>query len=55
MPDCEFFEPIDWDEETEEVFHAVCTLPSATWPNCNRCQERIEQTNNIDGGDNVHY
>jgi hypothetical protein len=40
--DCEFFEIIDWDESTNEVIHAVCTIPSSSWPNCNRCQERME-------------
>jgi hypothetical protein len=42
MVDCEFFEIIDWDESTNEVIHAVCTMPSPTWPNCNRCKDRME-------------
>jgi hypothetical protein len=42
MVKCEFFEIIDWDEETQEIYHAVCTMPSPCWPNCNRCQSRVE-------------
>ncbi len=42
MADCEYFEIIDWDEETHEIYHAVCTLPSPIWPNCNRCQHKVE-------------
>ena len=42
MVDCEFFEIIDWNEETNEIYQAVCTLPSPTWPNCNRCQHKME-------------
>jgi len=40
--DCEFFEIIDWNEETNEIYNAVCTMPSPIWPNCNRCQHREE-------------
>ncbi len=42
MVDCEFFEIIDWNEETQEIYHAVCTMPSPCWPNCNRCQNKVE-------------
>ena len=42
MVDCEFFEIIDWNEETQEIYHAVCTRPSPIWPNCNRCQHKVE-------------
>jgi hypothetical protein len=42
MPNCEFFEIIDWDEETNEVLHAVCTMPSPCWPNCKKCKSRME-------------
>jgi hypothetical protein len=42
MPDCEFYEVIDWDEDTQEIYHAVCTLPSPVWPNCNRCKSKAE-------------
>ena len=40
--DCEFFEIIDWDEYTNTIIHAVCSMPSPTWPNCNRCQHKVE-------------
>ena len=40
--DCEFFEIIDWDESMNEVLYAVCTMPSPCWPNCNRCQDKVE-------------
>jgi hypothetical protein len=39
---CEWFEIIDWDEETQEIYYAVCSMPSPCWPNCNRCQSRVE-------------
>jgi hypothetical protein len=39
---CDFFEIIDWDESTNTVLHAVCTMPSPCWPNCNRCQDKVE-------------
>ena len=42
MVNCEFFEIIDWNEETQEIYHAVCTMPSPCWPNCNKCQSRVE-------------
>jgi hypothetical protein len=40
--DCEFFEIIEWDEETNEIYNAVCTMPSPCWPNCNKCQHKEE-------------
>lgn len=40
--ECEWFEIIDWDEDTNEIIHAVCTLPSPAWPNCNRCKKKAE-------------
>jgi hypothetical protein len=48
MPDCDFFEIIDWDEETNEIYHAVCTMPSPCWPNCNKCKDKVEY-NNMEG------
>ena len=41
MADCEFFEIIDWDEETQEIYHAVCTMPSPHWANCGSCPDRV--------------
>ena len=40
--DCDYFEVIDWDEETNELIHAVCSISSKDWPNCNKCQQRVE-------------
>ena len=40
--DCEFFEIIDLDEHTNTVIHAVCSMPSPCWPNCNRCLKKME-------------
>jgi len=45
--DCDFFEIIDWDEGTNEVLFAVCTMPSPTWPNCNRCQNKVEYRDTV--------
>ena len=42
MVDCDYFEVIEWDEDTQEIYNAVCTMPSPCWPNCNRCQHRME-------------
>jgi len=42
MVDCDFFEVIEWDEESGEIYNAVCMMPSPCWPNCNRCQDRAE-------------
>jgi len=39
--DCEFFEIIDWDESTNEILHAVCSMPSTCWPNCGSCTDRV--------------
>jgi len=39
---CEYFEIVDWDEDTNEIIHAVCTFHSSCWPNCNRCQHKVE-------------
>ena len=41
MVDCNFFEVIDWDEDTNEVIHAVCTMPSPCWANCGSCTDRV--------------
>lgn len=41
VPDCEFFEIIDWDEETQEIYYAMCTRSSPNWANCNSCTDRI--------------
>ena len=41
-PNCEHFEIVDWDEDTQEIYHAVCTISSDCWPNCNRCQKKVE-------------
>lgn len=35
--ECEAFEIIDWDEDTNEIIHAVCTDHNPCWPNCNLC------------------
>ena len=40
MVDCDYFECIEWDEESGEVYHAVCTMPSSCWPNCGSCVDR---------------
>jgi hypothetical protein len=40
--DCESFEIIEWDEETNTIYNAVCTMRSPEWPNCNRCKSRVE-------------
>ena len=42
MVNCNYFEVIEWDEKTQEIYNAVCTMPSPIWPNCNRCQHREE-------------
>lgn len=39
--DCDYFEIIDWDEGTNEVIHAVCSMPSSCWPNCGSCGDRV--------------
>lgn len=41
MVDCEFFEIIDWDEDTNEIIHAVCSMPSSCWANCGSCTDRV--------------
>lgn len=41
MVDCEYFEIIDWNEDTNEIYHAVCTMPSACWANCGSCTDRV--------------
>jgi len=38
---CNFFEVIDWDEDTQEIYHAVCTMPSTCWANCGSCTDRV--------------
>ncbi len=44
MVDCNFFEVIDWDENTEKIIHAVCTMPSPCWPNCGSCTDKEQFT-----------
>lgn len=39
---CNWFHLVDWDEDTNEIIHAVCTLPSKCWPNCDRCLHKAE-------------
>ena len=41
MVDCNFFEVIEWDEDTDEIIHAVCTMPSPHWANCGSCTDRV--------------
>ena len=41
MVDCDYFEVIDWDQDTNEIYHAVCGKSSACFPNCNSCNERV--------------
>jgi len=53
MVDCDYFEVIDWDEETEEVIHAVCSRPSPYWPNCNKCLDRVKVDDEIDTKDTL--
>ena len=38
--DCNWFEVIDCNEDTQEIYHAVCTKPSPCWPNCKSCTDR---------------
>ncbi len=45
---CEFFEVIDWDVDTNEIIHAVCTDHNPNWPNCNMCQGKWEYRDVID-------
>jgi len=40
MVDCDFFECIEFDEESGEVYNAVCTMPSPCWPDCGSCMSR---------------
>ena len=42
---CDWFHVVDWDEDTQEIYHAVCTRPSEHWPNCNQCEHKVEYTN----------
>jgi hypothetical protein len=42
MVNCEWFHIVDWDEKTNEIYHALCTRPSPAWPNCNKCQHKAE-------------
>lgn len=46
-PNCEFFEVVDWDEDTQEIYHAVCTRHDEVWPNCNRCQNKAEYKEDV--------
>jgi hypothetical protein len=39
---CEYFEIIDWNENTQEIYHAVCTTSSTNWPNCGSCEDKVE-------------
>jgi len=41
MVDCEWFEIIDWNEKTNEIYHAVCSMPSSCWANCGSCTDRV--------------
>ena len=38
--DCNWFEVIDCDEDTQKIYHAVCSMPSTCWPNCASCTDR---------------
>jgi len=40
MVDCDYFECIEWDEESGEVYNAMCSRPSPCWPNCGSCVDR---------------
>jgi NAD-dependent dihydropyrimidine dehydrogenase PreA subunit len=40
MVDCDYFEVIDFDEETGQVIHAVCSRSSSCWANCGSCVDR---------------
>jgi len=40
MVDCDYFEIIEWDEETEQIYNAMCSMPSPCWPNCGSCVDR---------------
>ena len=45
MANCEWFEIIDWDEETNEIYYAVCTRSSEHWKDgtCGpNCEHRVE-------------
>jgi len=41
MVDCDYFEVIDWEEDTNKIIHAVCSMPSPCWPNCGSCTDRV--------------
>lgn len=38
--DCEHFEVIDWDEDTQEIYHAMCTLKKSNWKTCENCKDK---------------
>jgi hypothetical protein len=40
MVDCDYFEVMDFDEETGKVIHAVCSISSSCWANCGSCVDR---------------
>jgi hypothetical protein len=39
--DCENFEIIEWDEETQEIYNAVCTIHSPCFPTCDGCSSKV--------------
>jgi len=35
---CNHSHIVDWNEDNNEVLHAVCTMESDVWPKCGECE-----------------